>query len=141
MSSTRSGDGPLRRTDPRRTLGAQGEARAAEFLEGEGYRIVARNVRAGGVEIDLIVSRGPWLAFVEVKTRRSDRYGRPEEAVDARKQARLIRGARAWISDHPSRRRRRIRFDVVSIRAFAGSPSITFEITHWPSAFDAGSTL
>lgn len=131
MSSTRSGD-------PRRALGDQGEARAAEFLEGEGYRIVARNVRAGGVEIDLIVARGTWLAFVEVKTRRSTRYGRPEEAVDERKQARIVRGARAWVADHPSRRRRRIRFDVVSVHVHSVADRATFEITHLPAAFDAG---
>ena len=125
MSSTRSGNGrspsPNRRirpgADPRHILGAQGEARAAEFLEGEGYRIMARNVRAGGVEIDLIVRRGIWWAFVEVKTRRSQRYGRPEEAVDERKQARLVRGAGAWLADHPSRSRRR--FDSTSSRSWS----------------------
>ena len=58
-----------------------------QILATLGGRIVARNVRAGGVEIDLIATRGRLVAFVEVKTRRSARFGRPEEAVDAAKRA------------------------------------------------------
>jgi len=124
------------RSDPRRALGALGEAQAAEHLARQGYRIVGRNVRAGGVEIDLIVERARILAFVEVKTRSSTRFGRPEEAVDARKQARLVRGALAWMREHPSRRRRRPRFDVVSIVAVPGTP---IQLRHVEGAFDAGS--
>ncbi len=70
-------------------LGAEGEARAAAHLRRRGYRIVARNVHAGGVEIDLIARRGSLFVFVEVKTRRSRSLGPPEQAVDARKRARL----------------------------------------------------
>ncbi len=120
------------RPDPRRALGAFGEARAAEHLEAAGYRILGRNVRAGGVELDLIATRGPLLVFVEVKTRRHRRHGAPEEAVDARKQARLVRGARAWIADH--RRRGRVRFDVIAVFAEAGA----WTIRHIPGAFDGG---
>ena len=79
--------------DDRRALGAAGEMRAAKLLARRGYRIVERNVRVGGVEVDLIVRRGPLIAFVEVKTRRSMAFGRPELAVDAAKQARLVRAA------------------------------------------------
>jgi len=57
----------------RRWLGREGETRAAHFLESRGYRIVARNVRADRVEIDLIACQGSLLAFVEVKTRRGSR--------------------------------------------------------------------
>ena len=56
-------------------FGAEGEARAARFLARRGYRILARNVRAGGVEIDLVAARGALLAFVEVKTRRTRDFG------------------------------------------------------------------
>ena len=52
-------------------LGAEGETRAARHLVRRGYRIVARNVRAGGVELDLVVRRGRIIVFVEVKARRS----------------------------------------------------------------------
>ena len=58
-----------------RALGAQGEAWAAAHLVRRGYRIVARNVRAGGVEIDLVAARPGLIVFVEVKTRRSRALG------------------------------------------------------------------
>jgi putative endonuclease len=99
----------------RATLGREGEARAARFLEARGYRIVERNVRADRVEIDLVARRGPLLVFVEVKTRRSQRQGAPAASVDERKQSRLRRGAAAWLASKPTAARgiRRIRFDVI----------------------------
>ncbi len=124
------------RPDARRALGAFGEARAAEYLESEGYRILARNVRAGGVELDLVASLGPLVVFVEVKTRRSDRYGRPEEAVDARKQARLRRGAMAWMREH--RQRGRLRFDVIAISPGEGGSNADWIVRHLAGAFDGG---
>jgi len=66
----------------RRELAAEGERLAAEHLARAGYRIVARNVRADGVEIDMVATRGELVVFVEVKTRAGRRFGAPEEAVD-----------------------------------------------------------
>jgi putative endonuclease len=122
--------------DDRRALGAEGERRAAGFLARRGYRIIDRNVRVGGVEVDLIVRRGVLTAFVEVKTRRSTAFGAPELAVDAAKQARLVRAAAAWLREHPGEARR-FRFDVVTCKAPA-DPSGAWQIDHWPGAFDAG---
>ncbi len=119
--------------DGRRALGRLGETLAARALEARGYRIVARNVRAGGVEIDLIVQHHRTLAFVEVKARRGGRQGSPEDAVDARKRARLLHGARAWLHEHRVRGRR-IRFDVVAVEWDGGDEP---RIRHWPDAFDA----
>jgi putative endonuclease len=117
----------------RRTLAAEGEQLAAEHLARAGYRIVARNVRADRVEIDLVVSRGELVVFVEVKTRAGRGFGAPEEAVDARKRARLVRGARAWLRAHGSRRAR-ARFDVVAVE-----PDVAgrLRVRHLPDAFDA----
>lgn len=100
----------------RAELGRAGEAEAARFLEDRGYRIVARNVRADRVEIDLIARRGVLLVFVEVKSRRSLRMGTAAESVDRRKQERLRRGASAWLASRPAAARgvRRLRFDVVT---------------------------
>jgi putative endonuclease len=123
-----------KREDPRRRLGADGEAAAARHLEAAGYRVLARNARAGGVEIDLVVARGRTIAFVEVKTRRSRRAGAPEEAVDARKRARLVRGAVAWMREH-GRRGRSLRFDVVAVEP-DGRGGLA--VRHRPAAFDAG---
>jgi len=122
---------------PHLALGAAGEARAARHLARQGYRIVARNVRAGGVEIDLVARRGRLLVFVEVKTRRCARFGPPELAVDPHKQARLIRGALAWLSEH-GRGITRTRFDVVACEVGADpSGAETWRIRHLPGAFDA----
>ena len=117
----------------RRSLASEGEQLAAEHLARAGYRIVARNVRADRVEIDLIAARGELVVFVEVKTRSGRGFGAPEEAVDARKCARLVRGARAWLSAHASRRAR-ARFDVIAIEPDADGRLV---VRHLPGAFDA----
>ena len=115
-------------------LGAEGEARAAEHLRRRGYRIVARNVRADGVEIDLIARRGSLIVFVEVKTRRSQSLGPPEQAVDARKRARLVRGAAAWLHAHRGWARC-VRFDVIVCEP---DPKAGWRLRHLEGAFDAG---
>jgi len=94
--------------------GKRGEALAAEFLERKGWRIAERNFRAGRGEIDLIAWAGDrLLVFVEVKTRRDDGFGGPEEAVDARKQDMLARTAGIYMEriDYDWE----IRFDIVAV--------------------------
>jgi putative endonuclease len=80
-----------------------------------GYRVLARNVRAGGVELDLIVRRGRRLVFVEVKQKSGPAYGDPVEAVDEWKQARLRRGIDAWLAANPAPRLD-ICFEIVAVR-------------------------
>ena len=116
-------------------MGSDGEACAAAWLEAHGWRVLARNVRAGGVELDLVAARGRTLAFVEVKTRRSRSAGAPEEAVDARKRARLLRGATAWLLAHGRGAGWRVRFDVVACEL---EPDGSWRVRHLESAFDAG---
>jgi putative endonuclease len=117
----------------RRALGAEGEARAAAHLAGRGYRILGRNVRADGVEIDLVAERAGLVVFVEVKARRSRTHGPPEAAVDACKQARIARGAAAWLRAAP-RHYRRARFDVISCELDRDG---RWCLTHWEGAFEA----
>lgn len=116
----------------RRELGALGEALAARHLEAKGFRIVARNARIARVEIDLIAQRGSLLVFVEVKTRGSRSAGSPEAAVDARKLARLRRGASAWLREHGAGIRS-ARFDVIACER---APGGDFEVRHLEGAWD-----
>jgi putative endonuclease len=117
-----------------RALGAEGEARAARLLEHRGYTILDRNARADRVEIDLVARRGDTLAFVEVKTRRSRAHGAAEEAVDARKRRRLVRGAAAWLRANGAGARR-VRFDVIVCEC---DPQDAWRLRHLEGAFDAG---
>ena len=97
-------------------LGRRGERAAERYLRRNGYRIVARNFRAAGAEIDLVAIDGETLVFVEVKTRSSRAAGAPEEAVDERKQKQMRRAAEAF-----ARRYRadeiEMRFDIVAVDA------------------------
>jgi putative endonuclease len=100
--------------DPRRALGAAGEARAAAWYEARGYEVVARNWRCREGELDLVVTRRGVLVVVEVKTRRTDRFGSPAAAVTPAKQER-IRGLALRYLATTGARPRSLRFDVVGI--------------------------
>lgn len=79
-------------------LGKSGEALVAEYLSKKGYLIIDRNWRIKGGEIDLIASSAEGvIVFVEVKTRSSESFGHPLEAINSEKQARLMRLALAWL--------------------------------------------
>ena len=104
---------PLRGED-RQRLGRAGEERAAAWYVERGYTLVDRNWRCRHGEIDLVVRRGPLVAFVEVKTRGGSAFGSPLEAVTFEKRRRLRRLAAAWIAAAPERPVE-VRFDVVGI--------------------------
>jgi putative endonuclease len=92
--------------------GRAGEDAAAALLETHGYRIVGRNVRLPGGEIDIIARDGDTVVFVEVKARASATYGSAMGAVDARKRATLRAIASDWLQIAAPRAR--ARFDVVT---------------------------
>ena len=102
------------RRDPRAVLGAKGERLAVRRLRRDGYRILVRNFRAAGAEIDAIAMDGDTLVFVEVKTRTGTSAGRPEESVHALKQAHIRRAAALYVRSH-AMEERPIRFDVVAV--------------------------
>ncbi|MEM9614186.1 MAG: YraN family protein [Actinomycetota bacterium] len=95
-------------------MGRRGEDAAAAWYRRRGYRIVARNWRVRAGEIDLICARGDLVAFVEVKTRFSDRYGRGVEAVGWRKRQRLRGLAVHWLQTTGGGYDD-VRFDVVEV--------------------------
>lgn len=97
---------PAEPGDDRAALGLWGEAKAAEWLEAHGYRIVGRRVRVGRDELDLIAvssaRRVPQLVFVEVKTRRSEDFGGPIAAINRRKRHALCRAAARYLRRLPA---------------------------------------
>ena len=93
------------------------EYRARRHYRLRGYRILGSNVWIAGNEVDLIVRRGPNLAFVEVKGKSGDGFGDPLEMVTAEKVRRLRRAATAWRAANPEHGRCDVRFDVVVERA------------------------
>ena len=100
--------------DTRPALGRRGEDLAACRYEDDGYSVVSRNFRCGAGEIDLVVQRDRTLVFCEVKTRATDFFGDPSEAVTRSKQARLRKLAAIWLTENPAPGIE-VRFDVVSI--------------------------
>lgn len=82
------------------TTGNLGEAAVCRYLTAQGYQILDRNFRIRGGEIDIIAARGEELCFVEVKTRRPGAMENGFEAVDERKQERLIRAAYRYCEQH-----------------------------------------
>ena len=96
--------------------GKCGERIAADYLELAGCAILGRNVRAGHLEVDLVVRDGSCIAFVEVKLRRGASFGGALEAVHAAKLRRLRRAARFYLASVPSARgASEYRFDLVAL--------------------------
>ncbi len=103
-------------TQARRALGVGGEEAVAAWYVERGYRVVDRNWRCRSGELDLVVRRGGLVVFCEVKTRSSDAFGLPAEAVGRAKQQRIRMLAARWLDESPSPAAE-IRFDVASVLA------------------------
>ena len=101
---------------PRRGSGFSAERRAVRWYRLRGWRILGENVWAAGNELDLIVRRGRVLRFVEVKEKKSSRFGDPLEMITAEKQRRLRRAAEAWLGGRPELARLAVGFDVIAVR-------------------------
>jgi putative endonuclease len=84
----------------KRRLGRRGEEVAAAYLRDQGYEILARNWRCPAGELDIVAREGGTLAFVEVRTRRGDRFGTPEESITPAKQAKLVELAQTYLQEH-----------------------------------------
>jgi putative endonuclease len=108
----------------RRALGRLGEELAAAHLRSRGLVIVARNVHLRHAELDLVALDGSTLCIVEVRLRSSDRFGSPEESLDARKLARLRRAAAQLLARGGLPPFRDVRFDLVAVDASCRPPRI-----------------
>jgi len=120
--------------------GQQGERIAQAFLRRKGFKIEAVNWRLGRFgEIDVVAyhPQDRILAFTEVKTRQSNAFGLPEEAVDEKKQAQLLTLAEAFLCAHPlTDDRTIIRFDVISVQV--SGPGQGARVSHIENAFVQG---
>ena len=85
------------RAELRARSGVSAEALAGRFLESQGLTVVARNFRTRRGEIDLIARDGATVVFVEVRLRRSSRFGGAVESITAAKRARLVAAAQVYL--------------------------------------------
>ena len=102
-------------TRHRQLLGASGENKVAAWYQARGYEVLSRNWRRREGELDLVLGADGLVVFCEVKTRTSDAFGAPAEAVTRVKQARLRRLAAQWLGEHGGGRRGEVRFDVAAV--------------------------
>lgn len=101
--------------DPKRLVGRQGEDLAADHLQRMGYKILERNYRSRHAEIDLIAKHKGALVFVEIKYRRSLRFGDPKWALTPAKRRKISMAALTYLKQQNAMNCR-ARFDVVTLQ-------------------------
>ncbi|MBL7779332.1 MAG: YraN family protein [Chitinophagales bacterium] len=111
------------------TTGKIGEEAAVKFLTAAGHEILQCNYRYGRAEIDVISKHNGLLVFTEVKTRESNRYGFPEEFVDAKKISLVKRAAEEYV--YQQQWEGEVRFDIISVTLCGNGANIH----HIPDAF------
>ena len=112
-------------------LGQEGERLAERYLQKKGYKLVERNYLCAVGELDLIVLDRRVVVFVEVKTRTGHGFGSPLEAVEFRKQRKMIQAAQFFLSAK-GLQQREARFDVIGI-SWPGREPV---VEHIENAFD-----
>jgi putative endonuclease len=121
--------------NPAHALGRWGEERAARFLGARGWTILARNYRFGRKEVDLVVRRRDLVAFVEVKTRTGEGFGRPQDAITPLKRREIEAVAAHYVARHHLGDVA-VRFDAVAITV--GPPGGAVDIVHLEDAWRPG---
>lgn len=117
---SRPQNGPhTQKRDFRQKLGQVGESEAAEWLRGKGFHIIARNWHCRTGELDIVAMRDNVISFIEVKSRRGMRFGRPAEAVTPYKAAHIRRSAALFLMKEkgrlPINPETHFRFDVIEL--------------------------
>lgn len=114
-------------------LGKTGEELAQQYLRKKHYTILQTNYKVRNIELDIIAQTKKTIVFVEVKTRSSEAFGMPEEAVDARKQQRIVRAANTYMQQYPDDYE--ARFDIIAV---VMKDNAEPEIRHTEDAFAPG---
>jgi putative endonuclease len=104
-------------------FGRQSEEKAVNFLEGRGYKVIRRNYKTRSAEIDIIAEDNGVICFVEVKSRHSNSFGEPAEAVCPAKQRQISKAAVCYLQENNALDRP-ARFDVVSVLYEGDRPGI-----------------
>ena len=97
----------------KRRLGFWGESRAVKFLKKSGYTVLHRNFKCPFGEVDIIAQKDDTLCFIEAKTRSSDYFGEPNQAVNRTRQSRYINSARYYFTDREIDCT--VRFDIIEV--------------------------
>ena len=98
-----------------RLKGRAGEDLGEQYLKNQGYQILERNVQLPFGEIDLIALHQGSLVFIEVKSRKDDSFGFPEESINRRKKTQLAKLASWYLCRYP--KFPQVRFDILAIQA------------------------
>lgn len=119
--------------EERSAAGREAEEAVCGYLRERGMEIVARNFRSRGGEVDIVAREGDTLAFVEVRSRGREDFGRPEESVGRGKRLRVVSAARGYLAASSPAGWRVARFDVAAVEEGPAGPVIRY----YPNAFDA----
>ena len=116
-------------------FGESAESLAEQMLRKKGYRVLGRNIRLPGGELDLIVRQGEMLVFVEVKARRTETFGGAPYAIHRRKEERMIKLAAQYLAQNTSETTQPgpCRFDIVLCQQRSNGP---IDIHHIENAFE-----
>jgi putative endonuclease len=108
------------------TTGSFGEQLAADYLLQQGFTLLHKNWRHGHWEVDVIASKNNILHFIEVKTRRTKKFGHPEESVSKKKISNLINASEAFLHQYPNWQR--IQFNILAVTILKNEPPEYFLI-------------
>ncbi len=112
-------------TSLRQLTGQRGEGIVAAHLEQQGFQIVARNVKVGRLELDLVARRDGLIAFCEVRSRKSAEFLHPAESVTREKVARVRKAAALWLSQNPQGGHQ-VRFDAAAVIFDSDPPRLEY---------------
>lgn len=112
----------------KRKLGMKVEQAVKEYLLAHGFEILEMNYRCKQGEIDIIAKEDDYFVFIEVKYRRTTKYGMPQEAVGTAKQKRICRTAQYYLYSHNLDAYTPVRFDVAAV--------LENKITYFKNAFE-----
>jgi len=113
--------------------GKEGEQQAAEAIKAAGMEIIAKNIRSKYGEVDIVAIEGETIVFIEVKTWTTYGLEDLQYSIDIKKQQKIIKTAKYFLSENRKYSKMTVRFDVIFIKN--DKVSAKYQITHLASAF------